>query len=636
MTLVELIVTFALIGLFMTAAALMVSSTLRLFTRMQATSHAITVSDMILDKVAGEISAAILPVGNPGADDYYFWMDSSDGGDWVTFKNRMGSPIAIFAAHRNEDGSADTANADSLGEGELFVRYYELAGGGNVREQPEVDWRYDDRVYMGYQITELSFSQADKEHNPGVIRIDLVLKHKDTGFVYPTYRFARIYNTVYANGDYIGERTEGLPENAEDFEIKDNKDPGGGDDPKQENTKYYVQHKIDGNIVLQEEYSAENGSSFYIYPKDSSEPGFEGYQATEASLFVEIHEGLVETYIFEYVPIRTGAYSYLIRCHIDSSYQGNYTVGSTETGYLGSGSRSNWELYQEVRRADLEDNGKLGIPPVIEGYVPMLPEYTIKVDSTYQVMIDIPYKPVDVNVIIYAKCGEELLDKTVLTGRYQSTIDLKTKKKIEGYSSSTTDVKIPVFQLTDIEYVIYYLKEDAPFRPIKEQPEVKVNPNVSEEWMECYQELAWKFTDFFMNNWSTMENPRIGYRTFELEGKKYAIAGLCDLNSSHNISSYSKKIEDATGVAKNDTIYLTDVNGGFKNSGDSEVLWEYLISQIGLTGQQEELLNKCVDRKLQFTEVWINNLKFYYLKEITFTIPAENEAYVKISFGQNW
>lgn len=297
-TLVELIVTFAMIGLFMTAAAFMITSSLRLFTRMQATSRAITVSDMILDKVAGEISAAAFPVGQPKQDDYYFWLDPN--GEWVVFKNRLDSPIAIFAANRNEDGTAKT---DTLGEGELFVRYYKLEG-SNVQKQAELDWRYDDRVYMGYRISDLKFSQADAGKDPSVIRIDLTLVHKDTKFEYPTHRYAKVYNMAYT-GPYLGSRSEfepentGLPVEAKEFEIK-KKDPGSGEGEKQENT-FRVHHMYGSTLILEEIFTGIPGTVMTIYAKSPSDEGFENYVPKKSSMEITVDElGIVRTYYFEY------------------------------------------------------------------------------------------------------------------------------------------------------------------------------------------------------------------------------------------------------------------------------------------------------------------------------------------------
>ena len=53
-TLVEVIVTFALIGMFLLAATTAVSAAMNAFYRMESLSRAIVVSDTILDKAQGE------------------------------------------------------------------------------------------------------------------------------------------------------------------------------------------------------------------------------------------------------------------------------------------------------------------------------------------------------------------------------------------------------------------------------------------------------------------------------------------------------------------------------------------------------------------------------------------------------
>lgn len=234
-TLVELIVTFALIGLFMTAATSMLTSTLKLFTRMQATSRAITVSDMLLDKIAGEITAAIVPPEN-STNGYYFWLQpksvaKDEEPRWVVFRNRSKSPIAIFAAEAQEDGKA---NIETMGQGELFIRYYSVSE-HEGRAVHELDWHFDSRVYMGYSIDKLWFEQEYGDEHPNVVKIHLTLRNPRTGFVYSTFRYAENYNYDFAS-NYMCERTEtepgitSFPVEAEEFRIKGQN--GGTEEPE--------------------------------------------------------------------------------------------------------------------------------------------------------------------------------------------------------------------------------------------------------------------------------------------------------------------------------------------------------------------------------------------------------------------
>ena len=213
-TLVELIVTFALIGIFMTAAAMVLTSSLSAFTRMTALGRAETVSDLLLDKIVGEISAANLPKQNYG---YSFCMEQNDGSPWVAFDNRSSSKIAIYAS----ESSPEEQIPSELGEGQLFIKYYKGAAGSNTKAVREINWHFDSQVYMGYKIAGLTFRREDKENHPNVIRIDLKLKNDRTGFEYETFRYARCYNYDPAVANSFSIRKDkgesGLPETAEVF-----------------------------------------------------------------------------------------------------------------------------------------------------------------------------------------------------------------------------------------------------------------------------------------------------------------------------------------------------------------------------------------------------------------------------------
>lgn len=251
-TLVELIVAFALMGLFMTAASFVLTSSLRLFTRMQSVSSAVTVSDILLDKIAGEISAAKQPDLDPGGmvfkdRGYYVWlgkdgnMDFGSGSEWITMWNRSGSPLAIYAEP----------------DGALCLRYYETVRGevgavitGDLKTVPEMNWHFDNGVYMGYRITEggLTFSREDPENHPNVIRIDLEIHNDRTGFTYRSSRYAECYNYNYKLEQvkkYLGVRPDkfGMPEDTppvkeKDFAITNDGSGGTGEPDPDEPTKY--------------------------------------------------------------------------------------------------------------------------------------------------------------------------------------------------------------------------------------------------------------------------------------------------------------------------------------------------------------------------------------------------------------
>lgn len=288
-TLVELIVAFALIGLFMTAASFVLTSSLRLFTRMQSVSSAVTVSDILLDKIAGEISAAKQPhmQGDVASDHggYYIWlgkdgnMDFGSGSEWITMWNRSKSPLAIYAEP----------------DGALCLRYYETVRGevgaaitGASKTVPEMNWHFDNGVYMGYRITEggLTFSREDPENHPNVIRIDLEIHNDRTGFTYRSSRYAECYNYNYKLEQvkkYLGVRPDkyGMPEDtppveAEHFVIK-NDEIGGGGGTEEPTIPYGVICYYGNQVIYQNDNVGLAYPNEKKYLKPDEIPDIDGY-----------------------------------------------------------------------------------------------------------------------------------------------------------------------------------------------------------------------------------------------------------------------------------------------------------------------------------------------------------------------
>ena len=86
-TLAELVVTFALMGIFLAAAAAVISSSIMVHAQMSGTMYASTVSETLLDKVTGELAGAraeeeeTIRIGR-------VYRDGEDLGEGVSFYDR--------------------------------------------------------------------------------------------------------------------------------------------------------------------------------------------------------------------------------------------------------------------------------------------------------------------------------------------------------------------------------------------------------------------------------------------------------------------------------------------------------------------------------------------------------------------
>ena len=173
-TLIEVIVTFALIGLFLLAATTAVSAAMNAFYRMQAISRAIVVSDTILDKAEGELSLA----SADGAE-LCLGGEATADGFWNT--------ICFYTAN----GNPARIKSEEAGDGKgRFSLYYYPTQDGN---QTGTDWTFDEKLYQGFWITELSFRWNGTEESPdNLIEIRLSLANGTSS--YSQSRFVQCTN----------------------------------------------------------------------------------------------------------------------------------------------------------------------------------------------------------------------------------------------------------------------------------------------------------------------------------------------------------------------------------------------------------------------------------------------------------
>lgn len=160
MSLAELIVTFALMGIFLAAVAVVISSSVLIHSELTGTMYAQSVSETLLDKIVGELAAAD-PVGSKAIVVGRALKEGEDIGGGVSFYDRDGKKASFFL----EDG--------------LLVM------------KADENWKMDEKAYMGYRITEMKVSRLNKEN---VLEIVLTIRNLKTDFTYTASRVVACYN----------------------------------------------------------------------------------------------------------------------------------------------------------------------------------------------------------------------------------------------------------------------------------------------------------------------------------------------------------------------------------------------------------------------------------------------------------
>ena len=174
-TLTELIVTFALLGIFFVAAAGVISYVIGIYYAASGSSYGLQVSTMISNKLVGQIegaSAIMEPVVSGGA--------ISEEIDSISLVDKTGSRITISASPQTY--------ADGTSEGMYInIHYDEVKEGEGSLKYQEVDWRFDAKAYMGYIVKGLKFESPGAEYPQNVLKMTLILHSDRYGDYTSTY-----------------------------------------------------------------------------------------------------------------------------------------------------------------------------------------------------------------------------------------------------------------------------------------------------------------------------------------------------------------------------------------------------------------------------------------------------------------
>lgn len=193
MTLVEMVVCFALLAIFVTTATMIITSVTNNYYYTKGQTYARQVADIVMTKIESEMSGAkgdsesipyITSVA-PDASEESEVVENEEklsGGNAMDLYDRTDTHIRLFAAG-----------------GVLHVYYYDIDYDDKTTNYNSTFWEFDKKVYNGYKITELTFSKLPQESEGeriypyNVIKVDMTLHHGRYGdFSFTEY--IKMYN----------------------------------------------------------------------------------------------------------------------------------------------------------------------------------------------------------------------------------------------------------------------------------------------------------------------------------------------------------------------------------------------------------------------------------------------------------
>lgn len=177
-TLVEMIVSFALLAIFFTVSTKVIMYTVTLYHQAKGVSYGLEVSNMVSSKIAGMLSGAI---AETEAEEPKL---SSDGnGSVIHFFDATGSEVTISAK-------------DVWGTGRNYVniRYEGVPNSDGTGYQVEpVDWYFAKGTYMDFSVSEFTIEKLGSIYPDNVVRLKLKLTSPRYG-EYSATKYIRCVN----------------------------------------------------------------------------------------------------------------------------------------------------------------------------------------------------------------------------------------------------------------------------------------------------------------------------------------------------------------------------------------------------------------------------------------------------------
>ena len=193
MTLVERVVCFALLSIFVVSATMIIMSVTNNYYYTKGETYARQVADIVMTKIEAEVSGA---KGDSRSIPYITSVsaDADSESEVISDESKLEIGNAMDLYDRTDTHIRLFAN-----DGVLNIYYYDIDYDDKTANYNSVFWRLDDKVYNGYEIDSLSFSKATEESGDeslypyNVIKVDMTLHHPQYGN-YSFTEYIKMYN----------------------------------------------------------------------------------------------------------------------------------------------------------------------------------------------------------------------------------------------------------------------------------------------------------------------------------------------------------------------------------------------------------------------------------------------------------
>ncbi len=169
-TLVEMVTTFALLGIFLVAVTRMISYTVTLYHETQGAAFGMQVNDMIAARVRGVIEDSTLIV-----TDYNYVYKLRDEERTELESNGFDKGFLVGGDDHIllKDGNEVAVEISVDENGFLVIKYNEIPDEYEVHE-----WKFDEKAYIGYKIKDITFAMAESRgiYEPNVVYMRLTIE----------------------------------------------------------------------------------------------------------------------------------------------------------------------------------------------------------------------------------------------------------------------------------------------------------------------------------------------------------------------------------------------------------------------------------------------------------------------------